>query len=57
MHGKKGYQLKEDSVADARTTPPTIGTREPTTHAVGFCQKTNHSKRQEPIHNLPYISE
>lgn len=44
MHGRRGYQLKEASVADASATPPTTGTREPTTHAVGFCWKTNVNK-------------
>jgi len=39
MQCRRGYQLKEASVADANATPPTIGTREPTTHAVGACKK------------------
>ena len=36
---KNNYQLKEASVADASATPPTIGTREATTHGVGICNK------------------
>lgn len=34
---KDSYQLKETSVNEAKATPPTIGTREETTHREGLC--------------------
>jgi hypothetical protein len=34
-------QLKEISVIDANTTPPTIGTSEPNTRMEGLCIKEN----------------
>ena len=39
-------QLKEDSVRDAKATPPTIGTRDNTTHTVGNCREKGEESKE-----------
>lgn len=53
----KPNQLKEASVKDANATPPTMGTREKTTHGLGLKKKDREKDSEEGLHSFNGVSE